>query len=119
MGTRMVMAVCMVLVPALVLLFGVLLRHRPPERNALFGYRTRRSMRSQETWDFAQRYVGRLWVPLGAVMLVLSAVVTAVFWPKDVDVFGKAVEIATYAQLALVVLTIPLTEHALKKKFDE
>ena len=118
MASRIIMAVCMVLVPSLVLLFGVLLRKHPPERNALFGYRTRRSMRDQETWSFAQAYIGKLWIPLGAVLLTASAVVTAVFWSKDVNVFGKAVEAASYAQIAVMLLTIPITERALKKKFE-
>ena len=119
MATRIILAVCVIFVPALVLLFGVLLKKRPPEPNGLFGYRTKRAMRNQETWAFAQGCLARLWIPIGAVMLAASAVVTVVFWSRDVNVFGKAVEVTSYAQIALMLLTIPITEHALKKRFDE
>ena len=119
MATRIILVLCILFVPALVLLFGVLLKKRPPEPNGLFGYRTKRSMRNAQTWSFAQGCLARLWVPIGAVMLVLSGVVTAVFWAKDVNTFGKAVEVTSYAQIAVMLLTIPITEHALKKKFDE
>ena len=76
-------------------------------------------MRNRETWDFAQGYIGKLWTPLGAVLLAASAVVTVLFRQKEIDTFGKVVEVLCYVQLAVVLLTIPLTEHALKKKFDK
>ena len=118
MATRIIMVVCTLFVPALVLLFGVWLRRRPPEINGLFGYRTKRSMRSRQTWDFAQMYLGKLWIPIGTAMLVLSAVAAVVFWRREIGTFGKVVEALTYAQIAVLLLTIPITEHALKKKFD-
>ena len=119
MGTRIVLAVCAIFVPALVLLFGILLRKCPPAVNGLFGYRTKRSMQNAQTWDFAQAYLAKLWIPLGAVTAAASAVVVVLFWKSEIDAFGKAVEVLTYAQIAVMLLTIPLTEHALKKKFDE
>ena len=119
MATQIILTVCSVFVPVLVLLFGILLRKHPPEPNGLFGYRTKRSMRNAQTWRFAQAYLAKLWIPTGAVMLAVSAAVTAVFWDKDPNAFGKSVEWISYAQIAIMVLTIPLTEQALKKEFDQ
>ena len=119
METRIILTVCLVFVPVLVLLFGILLRKHPPEPNGLFGYRTKRSMRDPQAWAFAQAYLAKLWIPTGAVMLVVSAVIAAVFWKKDPNAFGRAVEWISYAQIVIMLLTIPLTEQALKKEFDQ
>ena len=44
-------AMCL-LVPAVMLYFGWRFLNRPPQKiNALYGYRTSRSMKNQQTWD--------------------------------------------------------------------
>ena len=50
-------------------------KHPPRRVNGLYGYRTARSMKSQELWDFAQRLCGKLWWRLGWGLLLLSAAV--------------------------------------------
>ena len=65
---------CMnLLIPLLMIVFGVIFLRWPPGKiNGLFGYRTARSMASQAAWNFAHAYMGRLWLRVGTVMLVLS-----------------------------------------------
>lgn len=47
------------LIPGCMLYFGRRFQTRPPERiNGGYGYRSTRSMQSQEAWDFAQVYSG-------------------------------------------------------------
>lgn len=60
--------VCMnLLIPLAMVGFGaVFLRWPPKEINGAYGYRTARSMASQEAWDFAHAYFGRLWKWTGA-----------------------------------------------------
>ena len=42
------------LIPAIMLFFGTRFQRRSPEKiNHIYGYRTARSMRNQETWKFA------------------------------------------------------------------
>ena len=46
----------------------------PPKKiNGLYGYRTTRSRKSQEAWDFAQRYSAKLMTVLGLVALIVAA----------------------------------------------
>ena len=67
-----------VLIPALMLLFGWLFLRRPPRRiNSIYGYRTARSMQNQETWEFAHRVGGRVWLRTGAVLLAGAAALCA------------------------------------------
>ena len=45
----------------------------PPKKiNSIYGYRTARSMKSQENWDKAQRYSSRLMLKQGIVMLAIG-----------------------------------------------
>ncbi len=50
----------------------VLLRYYPKKINPLFGYRTRRSMRDQASWDLAQQYSSREMIRAGVGLCLLS-----------------------------------------------
>ncbi len=93
--------------------------HVPKKINTIYGYRTARSMKNRETWEFAHHHSGRLWRVLGCVMLPLS--VAPLFF-----VIGK--DEGTLSIMGLVILGIQVlallgsifpTELALKKRFDE
>lgn len=78
------------------------------------GYRTKTSMKSQQHWDFAQRYSSKQMGISGVCMVVLSLL--SYFIPFDI----------AYKQtggLILVVLSavymIVRTEIALKRKFPK
>ena len=108
------------LLPVVMILLGVRFQRHPPRKiNALYGYRTARSMRSQETWRFAHRVCGQLWVVLGGVLLVISlaAAPVALGWGSG------AVSTASLAlvgvELAVLVGSIFPVERALKKHFDQ
>lgn len=50
------------LIPLVMLFFGRRFLTKPPKSiNSLYGYRTARSMKNQQTWDFAHRVCGKLW----------------------------------------------------------
>ena len=56
----------LLLIPAVMIVIGAVFLKRPPKRvNGFYGYRTARSMSSQEAWDFAHRVCGRLWLGCG------------------------------------------------------
>lgn len=56
------------LMPSVMVFFGLLFRSHPPPRiNWVYGYRTSRSMKSLEAWDYAHRRLGRLWTVLGCL----------------------------------------------------
>ena len=49
---------------------GFLMLKFPPKKiNSLYGYRTKRSMSSQELWDFSQIYSARLMSRSGLLMI--------------------------------------------------
>lgn len=90
----------------------------PAKINVIFGYRTIRSMKNQDTWKFAHNYCGKLWQTLGLIMLPLS--VGAMFFvvgkeAYTVSIFGC---ILVLIQMVFLVGSIIPTEKALRKNFD-
>ena len=46
----------------------------PKEINSVFGYRTKKSMKNRETWEFTHKYFGKLWYIFGLVLLPISII---------------------------------------------
>lgn len=91
----------------------IMLKYPPKEINHLYGYRTPSSMKSQERWDFAQGYSGRLMLRLGVGFMVVA--IPALFLPID-DGLGMFVGLGL-----LIIGTIWLlmrTERAIKVRFE-
>lgn len=71
--------------PAIMALIGLYEEKHPPKNiNAFLGYRTTRSRRNPEAWEFANRYFGKtllrctLWMVLASVIdLILMLVIKA------------------------------------------
>ena len=114
------MLVMDLIIPAAMIGCGRLLQARPPKNiNATFGYRTTRSMRSQDAWDFAQTYCGRLWVRLGLALLPLSVIPLLFVLGRDMAVIGNTAIIIAAIQLVPFLGSIVPVERTLKKTFDE
>lgn len=109
------------LVPFIMIVFGgcfILVGKVGPKKiNAVFGYRSARSMKNKETWAFAHFYCGKLWWLVGWIMLLISLVI--MFALKEISITGIIGALLSLKQLAFLVLTIILTERALRKEFDE
>jgi uncharacterized membrane protein len=58
----------------------------PPKKiNGIYGYRTSRSMKSQENWDIAQRYSSQLMLKQGLVMLAIGGMLIALPLTEEVS----------------------------------
>lgn len=120
MGFWIFMLMMNLLIPLSMIGFGwMFLKSPPKEINAVFGYRTRRSMLNPDTWEFAHRYFGKLWLCLGLILLPVSVLLMLLLLGKAADtvgIFGGAL-----VMLQCVVLIVPIfpTERALKRTFDE
>lgn len=108
------------LIPAVMLLLGRRFLTKPPRTiNGTYGYRTRRSMKSQAAWDFAHRTCGRLWSRLGLVLLPLSALVMLPVLGADARMVGLWCGAVVLVQTAVFLGSIFPVERALKKEFDQ
>ena len=120
MGFWIFMLCTVLLVPLIMLFFGLYFKNKSPkEINSLFGYRTTMSMKNKDTWEFAHHYCGRLWLVLGMIMLPLSVIPMFFFIKQSTDVVGTAGAILEIIQIIVLLIPIYSTEKALKKEFDE
>lgn len=97
------------------ILAGLIMLIYPPKKiNGLYGYRTPNSMKSQERWDFAQKYSSLELIKAGTILLLGSTFgVIFDFGDELAIIFGLCLMIAV-----IVVLFIRV-EKAIKKHFPE
>lgn len=120
MGFWIFMMVMNLLIPFTMVGFGKYFsKNAPKEINGAFGYRTSRSMKNKDTWEFAHHYCGKIWLTIGFILLVLSVIVMLFVIGKDESVVGTFVGILCYVQLVFLIGSIFPTERALKSNFDE
>jgi predicted transcriptional regulator len=119
-GFYIYMLLTSLLIPVIMLVFGwIFLRRAPKKINVWYGYRSARSMKNEDTWVFAHQHIGRTWMFVGAVPLVVSVIPMIAVYGKDDDTVSMVSLVLTVIQLIpLIVSQIP-TERALKKTFDE
>lgn len=107
------------LVPLIMIGLGWGFIKKPPKDiNGSYGYRTSKSMKNRDTWDFAQRTCGRVWFAAGWVMLPLSVLAWVRTLPYPEGDAGFLTAAITFLEAIVVVLTIIPVEAALSKKFD-
>ena len=112
--------ICDLLVPAMMAVFGLIMARRCPSRiNSFFGYRTARSMKNNDTWEFAHRHSGRIFFGVGTAMLVVSAVAHVPFYGCNEDTVASVSLVITMIQLVILFLSIVPTEIALKRNFND
>ncbi|MFD2697175.1 SdpI family protein [Mesonia sediminis] len=98
------------------LVVGLLLKYKPPKKiNMLYGYRTTRSMQSQEAWDFAQKSAAQRSIEIGLFLLIIG--ILGHFWLRQQQVLATALSL--FALLAAILYLIIHVENALKKKFKK
>lgn len=120
MALRIFTLICGFLIPAVMIIFGnIFLNHPPGKINMAYGYRTTRSMKNQETWEFAHEYCGLIWKKLGIIIAVITGVASlAGFFLKDGEA-GTLSIILIHLQVVVLLGSIYPVEKALKKNFDE
>ena len=67
---------CVLCVPIIQLIGGWCMRYHTPKKiNSWIGYRTTNAMKNADTWKLANQYCGKLWLMIGTVSLILSAII--------------------------------------------
>lgn len=99
------------------LIIGILLiKHPPKDINSIIGYRTRKSSKNQETWDYAQRMAGKIFRIIGIINFIACSLIILLFVNKQnvEDMFL----ILAYSQLSEILIVIIITEIKLKNKIQ-
>ena len=100
---------------------GIVFWMCPPKKvNEFYGYRTTLSRKSQEAWDFAQRYSAKLMTMFGLVALIVAA--AAHLFRNRVCInpdYLMLYDVCITLLLPIIVVLPPivLTESELRKRF--
>ncbi|WP_121665476.1 SdpI family protein [Mesonia aquimarina] len=97
-----------------VLLGFIMYKFPPKEINSLYGYRTSKSMESQEKWDFSQRHSAVLLIKTGIIFCLISLLIFFINVSNEVLIIAETLVILIGA-----VLLIIITERAIKNKFEK
>jgi len=93
---------------AILLIAGAIMYRFPPKKiNILYGYRTMNSMKSQERWDFSQKFSAKELMKFGVFLFALSLL----------GLFDISEGIVNGIVVLFVFIPILTTEIALRKKF--
>jgi len=86
----------------------------PKSMNKMYGYRTPRSMKSQEHWDFAQDYSNVQMKKAALAMILLGLI-------GHFLNLGRDLELAVSCMIVGILTLAPvfITERALKDRFPE
>lgn len=108
--------ISVIIIPTLMITFGMVWRKHPPKNiNWIYGYRSRRSMKNNKTWEFAHLYQAKVWRWSGIILLIFSLIFALLFKESYKEIPAWIF----YIELAIMVLSILPTELALSKRFDK
>ena len=108
------------LIPGIMVGIGArFLKHPPGTVNAWYGYRTARSMKNQETWDFAHETCGKLWVRLGKLSFLPALLAAALTFGCGIETVSVASIVVVTVQTLVLIGSIFPVERALKRNFDD
>lgn len=103
---------CLITTGPIILIVGFIMLKRPPKKiNRIYGYRTKRSMKSQEQWDFAQKYSAKGLLRGG--MLLTLAGISGLFYSAGI-IIDTIVGIGLL--IAVLVMIIVRTESELRRR---
>jgi len=120
MGYWIFMTLMELLIPAVMIGCGLWFVKKPPARiNYALGYRTRRSMMNKDTWDFAHRYCGKVWIVLGIIMIPVDIIAMVTVLGKTTLEIGNFSTVLLFVQIIPLLLTFFIVEGKLKHTFDD
>ena len=120
MGFWIFLTICNLMIPALMIVIGKVFIKNPPKTiNGIYGYRTSRSRKNQDTWNFAHLFCGKLWWKIGWVMLPLAVISMLPVIKKNDNIVGGVSAAVIMVECIAMFMTIFLVERALAKKFDK
>ena len=112
--------ICSLLIPIALILFVYLIwKKTPKEINSIYGYRTKKSTRNIDTWNYANKICGKIMFIMGIIITIPTIIVEVLYYGKELEAVSIVVNIIVGIQLILMLSMIPFVEYSLNKKFDK
>ena len=101
--------------PLPLLIVSAVFRIFPPKKiNRFYGYRTKSSMKNQDTWNEANRFAANLMLIISVVYFFFIMLCVIFIQGREMQIWASAVSL-----FCLVFGVLFITEWRLKKLFDE
>ena len=76
-------------------------------------------MKNKDTWLFAHKFCGKIWLIGGIIVLILSIAIMLSVINTDTDTIGYVGAGCSFLSIILIIISVFLTEKALKKNFNK
>lgn len=121
MNENVIMLICYLIAPVIFIIVGLLLWRFPPQYGEAFGYKTKLAYSSNEAWNYAQVFFGRICTLANIPVLAITVGVGVYQIVKNVDETQGLIIclILTTFQAIPLFVCIFLTEARLRKYFGE
>lgn len=104
------------ILPLGIILYGYLYKNVASKRKSnFFGYKTERTHLSKDTWEYANKRVGKMWIKLGLIFTLVVLIMRFIF-PSHME---KPSFIVIGMALIVSLIPFPIVEKELKEKFDD
>lgn len=104
------------ILPLGIVLYGYLYKNVAANKMSnFFGYKTDRTQLSKETWEYANKRVGEIWMKLGGIYTVIVILLLLIF-PSQRE---KPSLLVIALALIVSMIPFPIVEKELKKRFDD
>lgn len=114
-----IMLVMDLLIPFTLLGYGLFFIRRAPRKiNMISGYRTSMSMKNKDTWTFAHKYCGRIYLIAGSISLPVAVILLLCVINQTKNVIAVVGGIICFIEIVPFIVSTILTEKALKNTFD-
>ena len=106
------------IVPLTIAGIGLFWKKNPPRKiNNFYGYRSKMSMKNQETWDFANTHCSIVMWKTGIIMTIFSLIYIFISLIINTDYLIASIYV-NMIQVIILVLCLFSTERVLKRNFD-
>lgn len=120
MGFWIFLVICTAAVPIIMIIIGAAFKNGNPKNiNALSGFRTADSMKSEAAWRFANKYCGTLWFKAGLIVLPVNIIIMFLIRYAGIDAMSFGALILSIADIIVMISAVIRTQKALKKRFNE
>lgn len=120
MGFWLFMLAMGLLFPAIMIMFGAVFAKTAPKKiNYIFGYRTDMSMKNRDTWEFAHKYIGKLWFRLGLLLIPITMIPMLFVIGRTENIVGAVGLVVSFINTVALIVPIFFTEKALNRNFDK
>ena len=108
------------LFPVVMILFGTMFMKSAPKKiNYIFGYRTDMSMKNRDTWEFAHKYIGKLWFRFGLLLIPITVIPMLFVIGNSENVVATVGLIVSFVNTVTLIGPIFFTENSLNRTFDK